>query len=40
MRLGPKVFDPEIGERVLVGHAFMVAGGEITKQARNCRLGN
>ena len=27
--------DPEIGKRVLVDHAFIVAGGEITKAARN-----
>jgi hypothetical protein len=26
---------PEIGKKVLVDHAFIVAGGEITKQARN-----
>lgn len=37
--LGHEVFDPEIGKRVLVDHAFIVAGGEITKQARNW-LGN
>lgn len=35
MMLGHEVFDPEIGKRVLVDHAFIVAGGEITKQARN-----
>jgi hypothetical protein len=39
MRLGHEVFDPEIGKRVLVDHAFIVAGGEITKAARNW-LGN
>lgn len=39
MMLGHEIFDPEIGKRVLVDHAFIVAGGEITKQARNC-LGN
>lgn len=39
MMLGHEVFDPEIGKRVLVDHAFIVAGGEITKQARNW-LGN
>jgi len=39
MMLGQEVFDPEIGKRVLVDHAFIVAGGEITKQARNW-LGN
>ena len=37
--LGHEVFDPEIGKRVLVDHAFIVAGGEITKAARNW-LGN
>lgn len=39
MMLGHEVFDPEIGKRVLVDHSFIVAGGEITKQARNW-LGN
>jgi hypothetical protein len=39
MMLGHEVFDPEIGKRVLVDHAFIVAGGEITKAARNW-LGN
>lgn len=39
MMLGHEVFDPEISRRVLVDHAFIVAGGEITKQARNW-LGN
>lgn len=39
MMLGHEVFDPEIGKRVLVDHAFILAGGEITKQARNW-LGN
>ncbi|MFC6156128.1 restriction endonuclease [Kribbella jiaozuonensis] len=34
MMLGHEIFDPEIGKRVLVDHAFIVAGGEITKQAR------
>jgi hypothetical protein len=37
--LGHEIFDPEIGKRVLVDHAFIVAGGEITKQAR-AWLGN
>lgn len=36
MMLGHEVFDPEIGKRVLVDHAFIVAGGEA---ARNW-LGN
>lgn len=35
MMLGHEIFDPEISRRVLVDHAFVVAGGEITKQARN-----
>jgi hypothetical protein len=39
MTLGHEIFDPEIGKRVLVDHAFIVAGGEITKAARNW-LGN
>ncbi|MEH1128386.1 hypothetical protein [Micromonospora sp. CPCC 206061] len=39
MMLGHAIFDPEIGKRVLVDHAFIVAGGEITKAARNW-LGN
>lgn len=39
MMLGHEIFDPEIGKRVLVDHAFIVAGGEITKPARNW-LGN
>lgn len=39
MMLAHEVFDPEINRRVLVDHAFIVAGGEITKAARNW-LGN
>ncbi|WP_221930467.1 hypothetical protein [Paracoccus laeviglucosivorans] len=35
MMLGHEIFDPELNRRVLVDHAFVVAGGEITKQARN-----
>jgi len=35
MMLGHEIFDPEIGKRVLLDHAFIVAGGEITKAARN-----
>ncbi|WP_338869354.1 hypothetical protein [Myxococcus stipitatus] len=35
MMLGHKLFDPEINKRVLIDHAIIVAGGEITKQARN-----
>jgi hypothetical protein len=34
MMLGHVIFDPETNRRVLVDHAFIVAGGEITKQAR------
>ncbi|MNN84208.1 hypothetical protein D3C81_2013410 [compost metagenome] len=37
--LGHEIFDPELNRRVLVDHAFIVAGGEITKQARNW-IGN
>jgi hypothetical protein len=39
MMLGHDIFDPEIGKHVLVDHAFIVAGGQITKAARNW-LGN
>lgn len=39
MMLGHEIFDPETSRRVLVDHAFIVAGGEITKPARNW-LGN
>ena len=35
MMLGHDIFDPEIGKKVLVDHALIVAGGEITKAARN-----
>lgn len=35
MMLGHEIFDPELNRRVLVDHAFIIAGGEITKQARN-----
>jgi hypothetical protein len=35
MMLGHEIFDPENNRRVLVDHAFIVAGGEITKAARN-----
>ncbi|SCY73741.1 hypothetical protein SAMN02927916_3107 [Flavobacterium anhuiense] len=35
MMLGHEIFDPEIGKKVLVDHAFIVAGGEITKSAKN-----
>lgn len=39
MMLAHEIFDPEHNKRVLVDHAFIVAGGEITKAARNW-LGN
>jgi hypothetical protein len=39
MMLGHEIFDPEANRRVLVDHAFIVAGGEITKAAQNW-LGN
>ena len=39
MMLGHEIFDPETSRRVLVDHAFIVAGGEITKAARNW-IGN
>lgn len=35
MMLGHEIFDPETSKKVLVDHAFIVAGGEITKHARN-----
>jgi hypothetical protein len=35
MMLGHEIFDPELNRRVLVDHAFIGAGGEITKQAKN-----
>jgi hypothetical protein len=34
-----EIFDPETNTGALVDHAFIVAGGEITKAAKN-RLGN
>ena len=39
MMLGHEIFDPETSNRVLVDHAFIIAGGEITKAARNW-IGN
>lgn len=39
MMVGHEIFDPETSKRVLVDHAFIVSGGEITKAARNW-LGN
>ena len=35
MMLGNEIFDSEVNRRVLVDHAFIVAGGIITKQAKN-----
>ena len=35
MMLGHEIFDPETSRKALVDHAFIVAGGEITKQAQN-----
>jgi hypothetical protein len=35
MMVGHEIFDPETNRRVLVDHAFIVAGGEITKAAKN-----
>ena len=35
MMLGHKIFDPDINKERLVYHAIIVAGGEITKHARN-----
>jgi hypothetical protein len=35
MMLGHEIFDAETSKRVLVDHAFIVAGGEVTKAARN-----
>jgi hypothetical protein len=34
MMVDHEIFDPEANRRVLVDHAFIIAGGEITKQAR------
>lgn len=39
MMLGHEIFDPEVSRRVLVDHVFIIAGGEITKAARNW-IGN
>jgi len=35
MMLGHEIFDPETNKKSLVDHAFIIAGGEITKQAKN-----
>src|SRR5690606_29416306 len=34
------LFDPEINRKVLVDHVFIIATGEITKQARNWLAGH
>jgi hypothetical protein len=39
MMLGHEIFDPEICKKVLVDHAFIIAGGEITKAAKNWLAG-
>ena len=39
MMLGHEIFDPEMNKKALVDHAFIIAGGEITKQARNWLVG-
>jgi hypothetical protein len=35
MMLGHEIFDPEVNRRVLVDHVLIVAGGNITKAAKN-----
>ena len=35
MMLGHEIFDPDTNKKALVDHAFVVAGSEITKQAKN-----
>ena len=35
MMLGHEIFDPETSRKALVDHAFIVAAGQITKQAKN-----
>lgn len=35
MALGHPVFDPAVNKNVLVDHVYIIAGGEITKQARH-----
>jgi hypothetical protein len=39
MMLAHEIFDPEINRKVLVDHAFIVAGGEITKAAQQLLAG-
>ena len=40
MMLGYEIFDPEINKKVLIDHAFIISGGEITKQAKNWIVEN
>ena len=40
MMLGHVIFDPETNKNVLVDHAFIVAGGEITKAAQQWIAGH
>lgn len=35
MMLGHEIYDPETNKKALVDHAFIIAGSEITKQAKN-----
>ena len=35
MMLGHEIFDPDINKKTLVDHAFIIAGGQITKQAKH-----
>lgn len=35
MMLGHEIFDHDTNRRVLVDHAYIISGGEITKQAKN-----
>ena len=39
MMLGHEIFDPETSRKALVDHAFIVTGGEVTKQAKNWLAG-
>lgn len=39
MMLGHEVFDTETNKKALVDHAYIISGGEITKQARNWLVG-
>ena len=35
MMLGHELFDPDINKKILVDHAFIVAGGEINEAGKN-----